>query len=176
MDFFFFLYFLFQSGLGFVFLMLFIAIVLVVVLTERSIRKEREYKDYLRRKILNLVNNNTEVTPEEFFELRNAKVGKSKSIEGKLYNFPGVYVIHNQTKNMYYVGQGKTVLDRVNNHFTGKGNGDVYADYKYNDSFEISIIPFENSGFSSLNELEKLAINTYNAYTNGYNKTRGNQG
>lgn len=82
-------------------------IVIVITLTERSLRKEREYKEYLRQKILNLVNNNTEVTPEEFFELRNAKVGKSKNIEGKLYNFPGVYVIHNQTKNMYYVGQGK---------------------------------------------------------------------
>lgn len=165
--------FLFQSGSWFIMLILFI---IVIVLTERSLRKEREYKEYLRQKILNLVNNNTEVTPEEFFELRNAKIGKSKSIEGKRYNFPGVYVIHNQTKNMYYVGQGKKVLDRVNSHFTGKGNGDVYADYKYNDRFEISIIPFNNSGFSSLNELEKLAIKTYNAYTNGYNKTRGNQG
>ena len=168
--------FLFQSGLWFIFLILFIMIVIVITLTERSLRKEREYKEYLRQKILNLVNNNTEVTPEEFFELRNAKVGKSKNIEGKLYNFPGVYVIHNQTKNMYYVGQGKKVLDRVNSHFTGKGNGDVYADYKYHDRFEISIIPFRNSGFSSLNELEKLAIKTYNSYTNGYNKTRGNQG
>lgn len=165
--------FLFQSGSWFIMLILFI---IVIVLTEKSLRKEREYKEYLRQKILNLVNNNTEVTPEEFFELRNAKIGKSKSIEGKRYNFPGVYVIHNQTKNMYYVGQGKKVLDRVNSHFTGKGNGDVYADYKYNDRFEISIIPFNNSGFSSLNELEKLAIKTYNAYTNGYNKTRGNQG
>lgn len=165
--------FLFQSGSWFIMLILFI---IVIVLTERSLRKEREYKEYLRQKILNLVNNNTEVTPEEFFELRNAKIGKSKNIEGKRYNFPGVYVIHNQTKNMYYVGQGKKVLDRVNSHFTGKGNGDVYADYKYNDRFEISIIPFNNSGFSSLNELEKLAIKTYNAYTNGYNKTRGNQG
>lgn len=174
-----FLSFLFQSGLWVIFLILFIIIAIIAIsitLTERSLRKEREYQEYLRQKIFKLVNNNTEVTPEEFFELRKAKVGKNKSIEGKLYNFPGVYVIHNQTKNMYYVGQGKKVLDRVNNHFTGKGNGDVYADYKYNDRFEISIIPFINSGFSSLNELEKLAIKTYNSYTNGYNKTRGNQG
>ena len=76
---------------------------------------------------------------------------------------------------MYYVGQGKKVLDRVNSHFTGRGNGDVYADYKYNDSFKIGIIPFNNSDFSSLNELEMKEKKTYNAYTKGYNKTRGNQ-
>ena len=31
------------------------------------------------------------------------------------------------------MGQGKAVLDRVNHHFSGRGNGDVYADYKYGD-------------------------------------------
>lgn len=33
------------------------------------------------------------------------------------------------------MGQGKAVLDRVNHHFSGRGNGDVYADYKYGDFF-----------------------------------------
>lgn len=138
--------------------------------------REAEYQKYITEKIHALINNNTTVTPEEFFELRNSKVKRSNSIAGKVYNLPGVYVIHNQTKDMYYVGQGKKVLDRVNSHFTGRGNGDVYADYKYNDSFKIGIIPFNNSDFSSLNELERIAIKTYNAYTKGYNKTRGNQG
>lgn len=171
-----FLSFIFQSDIDFLFLIFSIFILIILILSTVSYYKQLQYQEYLRQKILDLINNNTNVTPEEFFELRNAKVRRSNSIAGKVYNFPGVYVIHNQTKNMYYVGQGKKVLDRVNNHFTGKGNGDVYADYKYNDSFEISIIPFRNSGFSSLNELERLAIKTYNAYTQGYNKTRGNQG
>ena len=77
---------------------------------------------------------------------------------------------------MYYVGQGKKVFQRVNNHFTGHGNGDVYADYKYGDDFTIKMIALETSGFKTLNELERNTIMTYNAYSRGYNKTKGNKG
>lgn len=38
------------------------------------------------------------------------------------------------------------------------------------------MIALENSGFSTLNELERNAIMTYDAYSHGYNKTRGNRG
>ena len=57
---------------------------------------------------------------------------------------------------MYYVGQGKQVLNRVKAHFTGQGNGDVYADYKYGDEFTIKMISLDNSGFDTLNELEGI--------------------
>lgn len=89
--------------------------------------------------------------------------------------FSGVYILYNSTKNMYYVGQGKNVLTRVNSHFTGHGNGDVYADYKYGDKFTIKMIELEKSGFSTLNELERNTIMTYDAYSKGYNRTRGNR-
>ena len=58
----------------------------------------------------------------------------------------------------------------------GLGNGDVYADYKYGDKFTIKTIKLENSGFRTLNELERNTIKTYSAYSRGYNKTRGNKG
>lgn len=114
-----------------------------------------------------------EITPVDFFELRNRKIGKKRIY--KEFDFSGVYILFNEDKNMYYVGQGKSVFERVNNHFTGKGNGDVYADYKYGDSFKIKMISLDNSGFTSLNELERATIKTYNAYSQGYNKTRGNR-
>ena len=38
------------------------------------------------------------------------------------------------------------------------------------------MIALENSGFTTLNELERNTIATYNAYAKGYNKTRGNRG
>lgn len=77
---------------------------------------------------------------------------------------------------MYYVGQGKKVFQRVNNHFTGHGNGDVYSDYKYGDNFTIKMIRLKGSGFKTLNELERCTISKYNAFSKGYNKTRGNKG
>jgi hypothetical protein len=38
---------------------------------------------------------------------------------------------------MHYIGKSTNVFIRINSHFTGKGNGDIYADWKYGDSFKI---------------------------------------
>lgn len=139
-----------------------------------SIKTAKE-KQAIRDKIESLANNEAEITPEEFFELRNKSFGGQGSPKYALYhNFAGVYIIYNKTKNKYYVGQAKKILDRVNNHFTGKGNGDVYADYKYGDQFSIKMISLERSGYETLNELERHCISTYNAAEYGYNKTKGN--
>lgn len=129
----------------------------------------------ISKKVDALKNNSMKMRPEEFFKLRNMKVGGHGRKVASQYNFTGVYVLYNQSKNMYYVGQAKKILDRVNAHFTGHGNGDVYADYKYGDSFEISMIALENSGFRTLNELERCTIKRYNAFSKGYNRTRGNR-
>lgn len=130
----------------------------------------------VRNKINSLSANELEMTPDEFFTVRNASLGgKGRRHVSTSYNYPGVYILHNKTKNMFYVGQGQRVLDRVNQHFTGKGNGDVYADYKYGDEFTIRTISLENSGYDSLNRLEKDTIMTYEAFSKGYNKTRGNR-
>ena len=133
-------------------------------------------KKDLDSKIDGLAKGTEELTPEEFFKLRNYSFGgRGSPSYVKKKNFAGVYIIYNKTKNMYYVGQAQKILDRVNNHFVGRGNGDVYADYKYGDKFTIKMISLQNSGFSSLNELERCVITKYNAFSKGYNKTRGNR-
>lgn len=131
----------------------------------------------VRNQITKLKNNSLEMTPEEFFRMRNASNGgRGRRHISTNKDFPGVYILYNHDRGMYYVGQGKRVLQRVNMHFTGKGNGDVYADWKYGNRFTISMIALENSGFQTLNELERHAIQRYSAYSKGYNKTRGNRG
>lgn len=133
-------------------------------------------KGYIKKKIKGLANNALELTPEEFFELRKTSFGgKGSPYYALKYNFSGVYILYNTIKNMYYVGQGKEILNRVNSHFTGKGNGDVYADYKYGNLFTIKMIALEKSGFKTLNELERNTIATYDSFAAGYNKTRGNK-
>ena len=130
----------------------------------------------INKQIDDLANNAIEMTPEEFMKMRNASFGgRGRRSHALTRNFAGVYILYNESKDMYYVGQGKQVLNRVNNHFTGKGNGDVYADYKYGDIFYIKMIALENSKFNSLNELERNTIARYNAFSKGYNKTRGNR-
>ena len=108
------------------------------------------------------------LTLEQFFDLRNlqAKNGGGDSV--------GVYIIFNESKRMYYVGQAKRLFFRVNQHFTGHGNGDVYADYKYGDRFFVQLIPITSSGYSDIDALERDMIAKYRADSEGYNRTSGN--
>lgn len=147
-------------------LLLFLTVLCTIVLTLN-----------IKKKIKGLSDSVLEITPEEFFKIRNSSNGgRGRKHISTEYDFSGVYIIYNHTQDMYYVGQGKKVFQRVNNHFTGHGNGDVYADYKYGDDFTIKMIALEKSGFKTLNELERNTIMTYNAYSRGYNKTKGNKG
>lgn len=113
----------------------------------------------------NFINDNTSLTPDEFFNIKNKQSG----------DVVGVYIIHNKTKNMYYIGQAKRLFFRLNRHFTGCGNGDVYADYKHGDDFTIQIIKLTESGYSDIDKLERDLIKKYDAYNSGYNKTNGNK-
>lgn len=152
---------------------LFIFLLVLIIGTIRRhhlIRKKR-------RRIRHLTDTITTMDVDEFMELRQMKL---KGRGGPRYasnewNFSGVYVLYNTDRDMYYVGQAQKIFSRVNNHFTGKGNGDVYADYKYGDHFEIQLIPLKNSGCKNLNELERYTIHLYHANETGYNKTKGNE-
>lgn len=151
-------------------LIVFIVILAILLFIVSSVSKQKRIEEIQRRKqayIRALENNSLEVTPEQFFALKNGS---------QLQDFTGVYILHNSSKDMYYVGQGKSVFKRVNAHFTGHGNGDVYADYKYGDAFTIRMISLVNSGFNNLDELERNTIAAYDAYNKGYNRTRGNRG
>lgn len=75
----------------------------------------------------------------------------------------GIFIVHNATKNLYYVGQSAKAIDRAAIQFLGRGNCDVYADYKYGDSFNVRIIPLSGSGYESLNELKRTAIQALEA-------------
>ena len=154
-------------------LVVFFAIIIILIILFSIIKDANDKKNIINQ-INSLANNTLEMTPQEFFEMRNKKINHSSYALS--HNFAGVYILFNKTKNLYYVGQGQQILNRINAHFTGHGNGDVYADYKYGDVFTIKMISLENSGCSSLNELERKTIMTYDSVAHGYNKTKGNRG
>lgn len=125
----------------------------------------KRYKDVcMQQKLTTFLSEISPITPGEFFEIRKMQSG----------DIVGAYIIHNETKNMYYVGQAKKLFFRINQHFTGHGNGDVYADYKYGDNFTILIVKLSNSGYYDIDLLERDLIRKYDAYSYGYNKTTGN--
>ncbi len=150
----------------------FLALILIFVIIVLTIKIRRKRK--INRMIRKLAQKAPNMSPKEFFKERNQKLKETKT--SSEFEFEGVYVIYNITRFKYYVGQATKIYSRVNNHFTGKGNGDVYADYKYKNLFMIQLLPLKNSGFKTLNELEREAIAHYKAYKRGYNKTKGNAG
>lgn len=96
---------------------------------------------------------------EEFMSQR-----KALTQQGEI---TGIFIVHNATKDLYYVGQSAKAIDRAAIQFLGRGNCDVYADYKYGDSFNVRIIPFSESGYESLNELKRAAIQALEAAGEG---------
>ena len=133
--------------------------------------QEKEIKEK-EEKIDGMLNQSITKSAHEFLENYNSLASRR---DGSIISMdsPGIYVILNKTKELYYVGQSKTVLKRIRSHLTGKGNGDVYADFKYNDEFEVTI---HKCSEWELNEIEKMFIEKYKSSNKfrGYNKTRGN--
>ena len=147
----------FVWGLGIFFLIDGIA---CVVLGKRQQKKETE----LRARIFGLSGEG--LAAKDFLE--------SRAVLKADGDITGVYVLRNKTNDKCYVGQSSKVIDRAAAHLTGRGNGDVYADFKYGAEFEVALIPLNGSGYNSLDELERETIKAYNAFDTGYNRTRGN--
>lgn len=93
----------------------------------------------------------------------------------KCRNVTGVYILHNETQDRYYVGQSVKVFNRLTQHFDGKnGNTNVFMDYLRGDHWNIQIIRLRDTTYDNLDDLERNAIALYDAFESGYNATRGN--
>lgn len=104
--------------------------------------------------------NTQELSPQELKGiLQNPGSVKGTPHENLLkQNGAGVYILLNKTKGLHFIGQGKHVVNRAYSNFTGKGSPDVFTDFKAGDDFTIKIIPFEGSGFETLDELERFML------------------
>lgn len=92
-------------------------------------------------------------------------------------DFTGCYILFNTTTEKYYVGQSKNVYKRLYQHISCKSKGggkqfddDIVAGHM----FLTKVISLKASNYDSLDALEADLIAAYDAYNNGYNKTRGN--
>ncbi|MEC1289538.1 GIY-YIG nuclease family protein [Bacillus mojavensis] len=138
---------------------------------EKTEFERNQNREKVQRELDALRNKMRSYTPEELLLFKNKKERERKG----LYNFSGIYIIHNSDKDIYYVGQAVRVFDRAYNHFLANaGNDQVYGDFCLGDTFRISLIPLSITSFSTLNELEDNAIRAYDSINNGYNKMPGN--
>ncbi len=121
--------------------------------------------------------------PEELLE------HKATPDKNTLANCAVIYIIPNRSKDMYYVGQAKKLVDRASQYLTSNpahnqarkrmnelmNLPEIYLDFYSKDQFSISLLPLENSPFSTLNEFEGNAIRAYDAIAPaGYNRISGN--
>ena len=73
----------------------------------------------------------------------------------KELDFQGLYVIKNLTNKRYYIGRGDKVFRKVDRHFRGYGNQEVFVDYSKKDEFVVSFIKFDDSEYDNMDEFEK---------------------
>jgi len=84
----------------------------------------------------------------------------------------GIYLIYNQTKNKYYVGQAKQLYKRVRDHFIIEQLAlDKYAGDKIAVKF---ITANELDSDYRLDHIEKTGIEIFESDKTGYNRTKGN--
>lgn len=119
--------------------------------TELRHRKETPAQTQIKSKTITL---------ETFFLIRQRSTKRYNARIPSLSSetFTGVYILHNKTKNKHYVGQAGDILDRINQHFTGRGNEDIYIDYLQGDKWSIELHALDETNFSTLNALEKHLI------------------
>lgn len=137
---------------------------------ERELSRFSEADFQYKSEMDNLSNYSREMSPEELLELRS----KANKANSNVHDFTGIYILENKTVDKFYVGQSISLFKRAGAHFAGDGNEDIYTDYKNGEKWTVRLIALADSGFKSINALEKHFIEYYHSTYNGYNKTIGN--
>jgi hypothetical protein len=84
----------------------------------------------------------------------------------------GIYVLYNETKNKYYVGQAKALYSRIKKHFEVEP---IAYDFLNGDKIVVKTLSATEIGNDyRIDHIEKTGIELFSADTDGYNKTVGN--
>src|SRR5690554_214070 len=150
-----------KINLSILFVILSVITYFTIRLYVKNYLERKKYEIYLKEIRLKIQNEEL-ITIKEFYDSYN-----------KYINIYGVYILYNKTKNKYYVGKSQNIVSRVKNHIEGRGNAHLFADLKYGDEFMISLVSYDSQKFTSLNQQERFYISVFDAFENGYNRTRG---
>lgn len=153
-------------------------ILLIILFICRKIIKNRHHHNRFQsnRKIRKSILSSNFVSAKNF--KRKWIVNQKQETGYKYHDRPGCYIITIYDKNPYgkwknykniYVGQSINIYQRVHNHFTGKGKGDIYADIK---NGKYVYVHFLFCSKRMMNWWEKKLIEAFHA-TDSYNATGG---
>lgn len=147
--------------LSILFVILSLIIYFTISLYVKNYLERKKHEIYLKEIRLKIQNEEL-ITIKEFYDSYNKNI-----------NIYGVYILYNKAKNKYYIGKSQNIVSRVKNHIEGRGNAHLFADLKYGDEFMISLVSYDSQKFTSLNQQERFYISVFDAFENGYNRTRG---
>jgi len=113
--------------------------------------------------VLKKIMSGKEISVSEFLELYDQRTYDIHSKQNdvkfmKELDFEGLYLIKNKSKKRYYLGKGANVFRKVDRHFRGYGNQDIFADYEKKNRFVVCFMRLENSGYETLSDYEKSII------------------
>jgi hypothetical protein len=83
----------------------------------------------------------------------------------------GIYVLYNETKNKYYVGQAKAISARIRKHFEVEP---IARDFLSGDRILVKTLAAGELNDYRIDHIEKIGIELFAGDTDGYNKTAGN--
>ena len=101
-----------------------------------------------------LVSGEIELSPEEFMNFQKRETfNPQKSRRVAAYECAGVYILHNTTKDEYYIMKANRIFASLVAFFSAQIPCDALNEYIAGDKFMIGIRRLEGSGCSSLDDL-----------------------
>ena len=102
------------------------------------------------------------LTVKQFLNLYNARIynmnNKQNDIKYmKMFEFEGVYIIYNFSKDKYYIGKASKVLRKVERQFKGSEKQELYAEIKNKDIIYVNVVKLQLSEYDNISQLEKSA-------------------
>lgn len=94
----------------------------------------------------------------------------SGKVKRKDLRYPGVFVIFNETKGQFYPLQTDDgdIIQKIKDHFTGKGCPAVYLHYQKGDVFQVKFIPLSGSAYQTLPALLHYIQTSYSSFAVQY--------
>lgn len=111
-----------------------------------------------------------EISAKYFLRVRRYKQGRK--IIMNQYDFEGVFILHNITKDKYYIGKSKNVLKRLGQILIGSGNEEIRNDFNQGNEIAIKATSLNACGCKTASELEEKMLKDYSDDTIWYNKRK----
>lgn len=113
----------------------------------------------IRKRLGGLVDGQLWLSPEEFMNFQKRETfNPQKSRRVASYECAGVYILHNTTKDEYYIMQSNRVFASLVAFFSAQIPCDALNEYIAGDKFMIAIRRLSISGCSNLDDLYKKTL------------------